>query len=133
MVLLGGFELQNASGETIPVRARKVRALLAYLALNTGQSHARERLTDLLWETGDSRTSLRQALTAMRKALPANDIPPLFTETDAIALNGAAFTIDTSDFEKLVRTGTPDALERAADLYRGELLGNFSARRARLR
>ena len=127
LALLGGFELQNASGESVSLRSRKVRALLAYLAMNPSQPHARERLADLFWQTGDSRTSLRQALTAVRKAIPENDVPPLITEGDSIALNAAAFTVDTNEFERLARDGAPEALERAAELYRGDLLGNFTA------
>ena len=127
LALLGGFELQNASGEPVSLRSRKVRALQAYLAMNPSQPHARERLADLFWETGDSRTSLRQALTAVRKAIPENDVPLLIADGDSIALNAAAFIVDTNEFERLARDGTPEVLERAAELYRGDLLGNFTA------
>ena len=63
LALLGGFELQNASGESVSLRSRKVRALLAYLAMNPSQPHARERLADLFWcsAPGSLDTSLSHA------------------------------------------------------------------------
>src|SRR3989449_734954 len=43
-------------------------------------------------------------------------------EGETIALNGDAVNVDTSVFERLVSERTPEALERAVALYRGELL-----------
>src|SRR5262245_52922383 len=70
LTLLGGFDLRAATGDPIPLSGRKTLALLAFLALQPGQRAARSRLITLLW--GDvpdtqARTSLRQALAAMRR------------------------------------------------------------------
>ena len=58
--------LQVAAGAPVAhVPARKVKTLLAYLVLHTGQSLSRDRLAALLWEDSDdtrARHSLRQAL-----------------------------------------------------------------------
>ena len=70
--LLGGFQLYSADREPIILTARKSRGLLAYLALDMRRAHARDRLAALLWpDSGEmqARTSLRQALTALRRAL----------------------------------------------------------------
>jgi DNA-binding SARP family transcriptional activator len=72
--LLGGFELRTASGLAVEIASRKTRALLAYLALPAGRSHARDKLTGLLWsDRGDkqARDSLRQALSELGRALAA--------------------------------------------------------------
>ena len=71
LTLLGGFEARSASGAPLVLRQKKAQLLLAYLALHPGEAQARERLAALLWsDRGDeqARSSLRQALTALRKA-----------------------------------------------------------------
>ena len=71
--VLGSFRVRDAGGGEVRIASRKGRALLAYLALRPGESHSRDRLANLLWEDVDeelARTSLRQALAALRKALP---------------------------------------------------------------
>ena len=71
--LLGDLQVRRGtSGAVVPVSARKVRALLAFLATHPGRAHPRDRLTALLWpDVGDSRArqSLRQALAGLRRAL----------------------------------------------------------------
>ena len=50
----------------------KVRALLAYLAVESGRPHRREALAALLWPNcpkSAARTNLRQALYRLRRAL----------------------------------------------------------------
>ena len=72
--LLGSFELRGPGDRPLKITARKTRALLAFLALQNGTRQSRERLAALLWEDADAelaRSSLRQALTALRRALPA--------------------------------------------------------------
>lgn len=64
LALLGGFRLQTDSGEPVPLSTKKAGALLAYLALHSGQAQPRPKLAALLW--GDrsevqARDSLRQA------------------------------------------------------------------------
>ena len=69
--LLGGFELHAASGDPVNLPPKKARALLAYLAL-TGTGRSRATGLHPAWEdaTSQARTSLRQALTPIRKSLP---------------------------------------------------------------
>ena len=69
--LLGGLELIGANGAPITVSARKVAALAAYLAM-VRRPQGRDALAAMFW--GDraeeqARMSLRQALSALRKAL----------------------------------------------------------------
>src|SRR5437867_804739 len=125
VTLLGGFDIRMASGEIIALPTKKTLALLGYLALHPGKAYPRDGLAALLW--GDSadeqaRRSLRQAMYVLRKALPETEPPALLMEGETIALNGDAVDVDTSVFERLVSERTPEALERAAALYRGELL-----------
>ncbi|HEX2123907.1 MAG TPA: AAA family ATPase, partial [Thermoanaerobaculia bacterium] len=120
--LLGGFELWSGSGDAVRLPTRKAEALLAYLALAPHGGHARDALTGLMW--GDSsdqsaRASLRQTLFLIGKAF---DRTVLEAEARFVALAPDALDVDVVEFERLVANGELDALERAARLYRGDLL-----------
>ena len=61
---LGGFRLEDSSGNELQFRTRKARAILAILALS-GRPMSRNGLADLLWsDRGDAqaRASLRQTI-----------------------------------------------------------------------
>ena len=62
--LLGQFKLQT-NDITIELPSRPAQSLLAYLVLNAGVTHRREKLASLLWPEAtetNARSYLRQAL-----------------------------------------------------------------------
>lgn len=125
LVLFGGFEaLLLPSRTPLKLGTKKAQALLAYCALRPG-SHLRQALATLLW--GDSsddraRNSLRQTLFVLRTGL-SDSMSPLFRiEADSVSTNPLALDVDVRAFERLAAEGTAQALERAAALYRGDLL-----------
>jgi len=123
--LLGGFEARLASGAALSLKGRKTQALLAYLALSPGQPRSREELVGLLWgDRGEeqARSSLRQSLSELRKALGDAGETALIADRDTVSLAAEAVDVDVSAFERLIDDGTPTALEEAAELYRGDLL-----------
>jgi DNA-binding SARP family transcriptional activator len=125
VALLGTFEARLGSGAAITFARRKSEALLAYLALHLGQTQARDKLAALLWgEASDERArhSLRQALVTLRRALPGQAAACLVEEGDTIRLDPGAVEVDVALFERLAAEGSPEALERAAALYRGDFL-----------
>jgi DNA-binding SARP family transcriptional activator len=126
--LLGGFRASLASGVPCSLPTKRAQALLAYLALNPGRPCARDGLASLLWgERNDAlaRKSLRQTVYTLRKALPDGHGVLLDVDGEGIVLNPAAVDADVPRFERLARETTPEALERAAELYRGDLLHGF--------
>ena len=72
-----------------------------------------------------ARTSLRQALYELRKHL-GRAAGALRTEAEAVSLDAAAVELDVVTFTRLAGERTPEALERATLLYRGDLLAGFS-------
>jgi len=127
--LLGGLEIRAASGAPLPVAARKVRALLVYLALAPARAHSRGKLAALLW--GDSgeeqaRTSLRQALATLRKAVSPQSL--VVADADTVMLAADGWSCDALAFAQLAAQASAAALGQAADLYRGDLLEGFYAR-----
>ena len=129
LTLFGTFEARLESGRAITFPRKKAEALLAYLALRPGQMHARDTLAALLWgDASDERArhSLRQALVALRRGLSRAAAGCLVEENDTVGVHPAAVDVDVAAFERLAADGTPDALERAAVLYRGALLEGIS-------
>jgi TolB-like protein/Tfp pilus assembly protein PilF len=118
--LLGGVDLQVGQGRTAIPAGRKVRALLACLALSPDRAWPREKLMALLWSDRSdeqARASLRQALAEMRRVL--GEPSAVRTEHDAVSLDPAIVAVDALEFERLAKAGK---WEEAAVLYRGPLL-----------
>src|SRR5215469_16079059 len=105
---------------------KKARALLAYLAAQGGQAVSRERLADLLWPyqgSQQARHSLRNCLLELRKALGRNASVHLVTDFANCRLKDVLTDLD--EFEQASRSRQRADLRAAADLYRGEFLGDF--------
>lgn len=131
--LLGGFEASLASGRSLSLAGRKTQALLAVLALPPGKPRTRDKLTALLWsDRGEpqARSSFRQSLSELRKALSDLEAPGLISDRDTVRLAPEAVEVDAVTFERLVDRGTPGGLADAAALYRGDLLDGFDVRDA---
>lgn len=126
--LLGGFECRSTTGEVITFPTRKVRACLAWLGANAGHRHGREQVARLLWADeaeAQARANLRKTLSRLRQALPEEARACLDADAGGIVLRPHDVEIDLASFERLVADGTPETLERAAALYRGDFLAGF--------
>ena len=129
--LLGGFATRSARGQSVRLPRRKAQALLAYLALRPGHRFSRDALTALLWgevPTDQARHSLRQALLALRRALPPGSLATILVEGDQIALDPRGVEVDVAVFEQLAAGHRGEDLERAIALYRGDLLEGLAVR-----
>ena len=95
--LLGGFDARLGTGTPVVLPRRKAQALLAYLALQPGQTHLRDKLATLLWgESTDAqaRHSPRQALLAIKQAVPVHAGALIAIAKDRVTLNQAAVHVD---------------------------------------
>ena len=131
MALFGGFELRDQGGEIIHLPGTQAALLLAILALNSGQPVSRLKLIKYLWEDRDEpqgRSSLRQTLWTIRRALEPNSDDVILTSGGTLALSKDAVEVDVDRFERLVAAGTPEDLDRATKLYQGDLLDGIAAR-----
>src|SRR5205814_1197101 len=114
------------------VNTPRLQSLLAYLVLRRGVPQARQSLAFLLWpesSEAQARTNLRTLLHRLRAALPGAD-DFLSQDPQAVAwLPGTGYRLDVDEFEAALQAASsaPDdatarvALERANDLYQGEL------------
>ena len=131
--LLGAFEVHDSSGAPLGPLGRKSQALLGILALNPGVALRRDKLCALLWsDRGESqaRGSLRHALAELRKALADLDPAPLIVDRETARIDPDVIEIDVVTFERLIDQDTAEALAKAAELYRGDLLDGFDVRDA---
>jgi DNA-binding SARP family transcriptional activator/Tfp pilus assembly protein PilF len=102
---------------------RKDRQLLAYLATQNGRPQSREKLASLLWaDRGEdqARDSLRQSLTALRRAFRASGLDPVISDRSTAGLDPALGSIDVVSFAAGCLSSVPSAALTA--LYRGPFL-----------
>ncbi len=129
IALFDGLKIAGGGITDRTLMTRKTRALVAYLALRGDSGQSREKLAELLWSNSaeeQARANLRQSLSALRKALNSDGAAYLTTDSDQISLAGPNIELDVALFEQLVAEATPEALKRAAELYKGDLLDGFS-------
>lgn len=123
----------------------KVRALLAYLAIEAGRPHRRSELAGLLWPDSSesaARASLRNALSNLRLVIQNRQANPqyLLCNQETIEFNLASdYWIDVHTFEDRIAAGGCEKavydiesqrrfLEEAVDIYQDNFLQGFSLR-----
>lgn len=135
--LFGGLELRGPAGRP-PLPTQSSQNLLAFLALDAGRLYHRDVLAGTLW--GDrpdrsARKALRNGLWRLRCALEpetADEGRFLSVDGQRVGLVGDV-RVDTGEFDDLLAgvgahageeltSGQAEALRRAVDLYRGDLL-----------
>jgi DNA-binding SARP family transcriptional activator len=115
------------NGQPVEVKSHKAEALLVYLALQR-RPQGRDGLATLLWPEASqarARANLRRALWTLNQTPLASWVDGT---TDFVALRTDDLTIDAVSFEELLAQHPQNlpALERAALLYGGDLLTDFS-------
>ena len=144
--LLGTFQASAGEQPITHFATDKVRALLAYLAVEADRPHRRDALAALLWPDWDdsgARSNLRLALHRLREAIDAAEptlSDNLFGITrETVQVNAAAVDVDVARFVALQETSEihphrllhlcPSCLEQLSEavaLYSGELLAGLS-------
>jgi DNA-binding SARP family transcriptional activator/TolB-like protein/Flp pilus assembly protein TadD len=121
---MGGFDL-TVDGCAAELPTRKIKLLLAILAMPDGASHPRDRLASLLWpnsQEDQARGSLRHALAALRTVLGAAVIQ---SDRDTVLLTPQMLTLDTARLSEAAGTGPVLKQEEVDPLCAGELLAGF--------
>ena len=135
--LLGSFQVTLDGQPVTAFESDKVRALLAYLAVEAERPHRRERLAGLLWpDTTErsARVNLRHVLANLRQAIGDREATPPFLHISrrSIQFNRESDAwVDAKAFSDLVESGVPDPqtlprFEEVVSLYRGSFLEGFS-------
>jgi DNA-binding SARP family transcriptional activator/predicted ATPase len=129
---LGPFQVTLDGQPVTTFKSVKVRALLAYLAVEAGRPHPREVLAGLLWPNWpdrDALVNLRSALSNLRRAIGDREASPpfLLISRDTLQFNAASdHRLDVAEFLELITLEELPGLEEAVQLYRGGFLEGFS-------
>lgn len=131
--LLDAFRLEHEDGSDVHTTEHRLRALLAFLALNP-YWHSRRRLADELWGADDesAQRSVKEAISQLRRGL-LNDRRPfvvLLTNAEGTAYrlatsaaSGATIRVDVEDLDTLIEAGS--GREAFALAGHGDLLPDF--------
>jgi len=127
--LLGRFDVRHG-GKPIVIASRPAQSLFAYLILNAGTAHRREKLAGMLWPDSleeTARDNLRHALWRVRKALQSASAARFLLANDlTIAFDRSGeYWLDTAALEKLNENALSDELIAVLSEYQGELLPGF--------
>jgi DNA-binding SARP family transcriptional activator len=125
--------MQIYAGEQLLSRfeSNKVRALLAYLAVESQSPHSREFLAELLWPenpTASALGNLRYALADLRRVIgdAAAQPPYLLIQRDSLQFNASSdHELDAATLNALLQTGDVENRKRAIALVRGDFLAGF--------
>jgi DNA-binding SARP family transcriptional activator/predicted ATPase len=137
ITLFGPLQV-TLDGEPASFESDKVRALLAYLVVESEGPHRRERLAGLLWpdwpETS-ARNNLRHTLAVLRRTIGDHEAEPpyLHVTRQEIRFNASSEAqADVIAFSALLQSSQPagpqtvEALAHAVELYQGDFLQDFS-------
>jgi len=141
IALLGPFKVEVDGAPLTGFRSAKVRALLAYLAVESARPWSRGSLADLLWpdfREDHAQSNLRNAIANLRHLIgdQSAKTPLLLISQNTLQYNpqGSAW-LDVADFCALLTASNPggpltsqgaEYLENALQLYRGEFLEGFA-------
>jgi len=152
IALFGGFEAILDGQSITAFGTDKARALLAYLAIESGRPHRRDQLATLFWPESPAKKAahnLSQTLLRLRRALHEETAPAHAAQQPFLLPSGqdvqfnllSDFRLDVAVFQELIRSHRQHQhahgddcrvcvgwLQQAADLYRGDLLAGFALR-----
>jgi predicted ATPase/DNA-binding SARP family transcriptional activator len=137
LTLLGSFQVTLDGQPVTGFKSNKVRALLAYLAVEADRPHRREVLAGLLWPDWpdrDAMSSLRYTLSDLRQAIGDREADPpyLLISRETLQFNQASgHWLDVAAFTELVAgdRGHPHITEHLAEavgLVHGDFLEGFT-------
>jgi DNA-binding SARP family transcriptional activator/tetratricopeptide (TPR) repeat protein len=140
VLLFGGFQLRRHGEALPPIPSRAARSLFAYLVVNRGTRHPRERLASEFWPelpATRARRRLSHTLWQIQDALGEASTDPdhLEVAADTLAVRSDAdFRVDVEEFERGLdrlrsrrsegrgRSRDLADLEAVVDLYQGDFL-----------
>ena len=123
--VLGDLTIEVDGSTAEPPSSRRARALLGWLVVDR-RMHSRSTLGARFWPDvldESARTSLRSALSALRRSLGPGSEQYVIASRDEVGLAGDALVwTDLAEFERCVAEGRP---EDALAVSRGELLAGL--------
>lgn len=118
----GSLQIQRGN-ENLALKGEKSRSLLAYLVLHPHILHRRELLAEMLWPDGSPervRRNLSDLLYRLQKTIQTGWLE---IGGDSILIQpNEGLWVDVWEFDKLISHKDDDSLQKAVNLYTGDLL-----------
>jgi DNA-binding SARP family transcriptional activator/TolB-like protein len=136
LLLLGPVQvIRNGTQLSLPP-SRKVRALLAYLAM-APRPVTREKLCELFWDVADDpKSELRWCLSKLRPLVDGPTTTRLIADREQVWINADLLQIDAVSVarstQQTLARGSPRELRSQLALFRGSFLEGLSVDRAPL-
>jgi DNA-binding SARP family transcriptional activator/TolB-like protein len=134
VLLLGPLQVIRNGAELSEPPSRKVRALLAYLAM-APRPVTREKLCELFWDVADDpRGELRWCLSKLRSLVDGQAAKRLIADRRQVSLDTASLHVDAlvvaRSAQKTLSSPSPSGLRSLLALFRGDFLEGLSIERA---
>src|SRR5262249_23746940 len=134
LLLLGPLQVIRNGTERTQPPSRKVRALLAYLAM-APRPVSRERLCELFWDVADDpRSELRWCLSKLRPLVDGTTTTRLIAERNQVRIDTSSLHVDAlfvaRNAQRGLTSSSPNDLRSLLASFRGDFLEGLSAERA---
>ena len=130
IAVIGGLALE-VDGKPVRTQSRKAEVLLACMALSASGRMSRQKAAELLWSDSSEeagRTSLRQAVMALKRALNDAGFAGFAPGRDQLEVDLSQVQIDVSDMLGAIRSGSsPDFGQLHRFRYADSLFGGLDA------
>jgi DNA-binding SARP family transcriptional activator/Tfp pilus assembly protein PilF len=134
VLLLGPLQVIRNGSPLLQPPSRKVRALLAYLAI-AARPVSREKLCELLWDVADDpRGELRWCLSKLRPLVDGPAATRLIADRKQVQIEADALDVDAlrvaRETQAALSSGSTGDLRSLLALFRGDFLEGLSVERA---
>lgn len=121
--LLGEVSAVDHRGNALSIGNRRTQALIVYLALKIGGRPSLAEIGRLIFGDENATGEVRDLVRDLRYAL--RFLPPevLIEDAQTVRFNRETVDVDVQRFNDLIAAPSLSSTKKAADLYRGDLLG----------
>jgi CheY-like chemotaxis protein len=124
--LLGEFAAVDYRGDALSVGNRRTQALVVYLALKINGKTSLSELGALLFGEAGAETEVREVVRDLHYALRFLPHDILIDDGASVRFNRDTVEVDARAFEELIGAPSMNSIRKAVEIYRGNLLENFS-------
>jgi DNA-binding SARP family transcriptional activator len=125
--LLGELSAVDYRGDALSVGNRRTQALIVYLALRVAGKTSLTELASLLFGDPKAETEVREVIRDLHYALRFLPHDILIDDGTTVRFNRDTVEVDARAFEELIGAPSMNSIRKAVDIYRGNLLENFSS------
>jgi DNA-binding SARP family transcriptional activator/BarA-like signal transduction histidine kinase len=125
--LLGELSAVDYRGDALSIGNRRTQALIIYLALRVGGKTSMKELASLLFGDHNAEAEVRDVVRDLHYALRFLPHDILIDDGTTVRFNRDTVDVDARAFEELIGAPSMNSIRKAVDIYRGNLLENFSS------